>query len=763
MSTLVADLVGRLFRALVSPRNSKKLLVVSACIYFALALLIRGYGWHLRAAAVFATIAIVSALFIRSAGEQDWKSASHPGWTVAAANLVFALILVFSSLWARREGMPFVFTGRESFLTYLAAFNTRDFHTFLIQDIGMGPDPAAHPFFYLNHPNLPSRVLSLVAQWVGLNLEQQLLMAMSLSTVGLAIAFLGFRNYFSGGFALLFVGFYATGYAFFLSKAFDLLWSVNYFLLWTLLYFLFTDPTLQRTRTKVGLSALMLAICLSDWGFFLFVFALLIFWMAFHVRPFPWRTVLTTLLLPSAIGLLAYAATIIDAVGIHPFLKNLILNLYGRLGQVPANFPENAAFHRIPIDTAWLTDRNIAVLPRPAYVIRLRQLFEALWIEINATTGGLAPVFAILVSLTMVYLVARVMKNRIALAITIVIFLIGWFAALSPIFMLVPVGCILWSIVYFPGRPLQWDGSERAIVCVGAIFLGLLAAYAVAPSHIAQNALLSANPPTGLMEGILFAAVFGLLRKQASLVTSTVANKGRTTEEVPHRVASRVATQCVWIVCFSASWLGVAGLCVAGRLSPENADLIAVLTYTSSFALLGVAGVLYPRAVQRCVGNCLLHARFLSSATAAVFLALAAIAYAKTGHDYYRLNPPLRYPFATALQDPALHGHSFVTNNDDAAVWYFTKGWAYSLSGKLPDIPIEGGSRYFADWKNKEKYDHPEYYLCDHSRFAPKENRVRRPDGTLFGDCAEVAEYLRQRHGYRIVASVPDFAIVALR
>ena len=204
------------------------------------------------------TLAILYAGIVLSRPVITPLRSRHQPWEFLTAQMLFCLPLLFSVTWRDKGGFPFILTGRESFLTFLAAHDSRDFHSLVIEDIAVGSADAAHPFFYLNHPNLPSRLVSILAQAAGLDLAAQLLLAMCVSAVALLAAFIAFRHYVSSAFAFVLIAFLVTSYATFLPKAFDLLWGVNMALFWLIVYFL-----LHGFRASLAPPAEFPSLCLT--------------------------------------------------------------------------------------------------------------------------------------------------------------------------------------------------------------------------------------------------------------------------------------------------------------------------------------------------------------------------------------------------------------------------------------------------------------------------------------------------------------------
>jgi hypothetical protein len=135
----------------------------------------------------------------------------------------------------------------------------------------------------------------------------------------------------------------------------------------------------------------------------------------------------------------------------------------------------------------------------------------------------------------------------------------------------------------------------------------------------------------------------------------------------------------------------------------------------------------------------------------AVVILLAACAAASL--QAYIADPPNGPPYAVLLKQPQYQGASFLTSTYDGVVWSYTHGWTY-MADENPPRPDARYIRFrhFADWTNDSKYERPQYFLCDNTKFG-----WWKP----VGDCRDVAQAMAAR-GDSVIASYVPYALVKL-
>jgi hypothetical protein len=242
-----------------------------------------------------------------------------------------ALAVVTAALWVFGERTYFVKPLTESHNILLAAANVSDWLTFLVQDVAASPDQAAHPFWYIHHPNLPAKAISLVLGRLGLGLEGQVGIMLALNVGGLAVAAVAFSRISSAA-ALAAIVVAATSYWSFHYSAGDLCRGPLYLLLWPLLLALFGNESLKSRWQNVTIAVVCALSVLSDWGFALFVVTLSFCWASLGRGRPPWLWSFFVVALPSAAAFILYEAAVIAAVGWDFFLLDTYVTYFGRLG-----------------------------------------------------------------------------------------------------------------------------------------------------------------------------------------------------------------------------------------------------------------------------------------------------------------------------------------------------------------------------------------------------------------------------------------------
>lgn len=154
---------------------------------------------------------------------------------------------------------------------------------------------------------------------------------------------------------------------------------------------------------------------------------------------------------------------------------------------------------------------------------------------------------------------------------------------------------------------------------------------------------------------------------------------------------------------------------VFGRYSVSLAALMLLFAITAVAAW--AAGARDGSLADRL--SALLRARIQGARALAALVLLAAgagqLAWFVTS---VRHSPPGPVPYASLLERPEYRGKSFLASSYEAIAWHATRGWTYMSPTNPPRLdPIDARFRHFADWADA-KYDRPDYYLCDATRFS---------------------------------------------
>jgi hypothetical protein len=258
-------------------------------------------------------------------------ASKRDAYILATRFVLCALAVVSAALWVLGERTYFVKPLTESHNILLAAANVSDWLTFLVQDVAASSEQAGHPFWYIHHPNLPAKAISLALGKLGLGLEGQVGIMLALNVGGLAVAAVAFSRISSAA-ALAAIMVAATSYWSFHYSAGDLCRGPLYLLLWPLLLALFGNESLESRWRNVTIAAVCALSVLSDWGFALFVVVLSFCWASMGRGRPPWRWSFLVVALPSAAAFVLYEAAVIAAVGWDFFLLDTYVTYFGRLG-----------------------------------------------------------------------------------------------------------------------------------------------------------------------------------------------------------------------------------------------------------------------------------------------------------------------------------------------------------------------------------------------------------------------------------------------
>ena len=244
---------------------------------------------------------------------------------------LIVLAIIVAALWMLGDRTYFVKSLTESHNIILTAANVHDLLTFVVQDVAASPDPAAHPFWYIHHPNLLAKTISLALSQFGLGLEGQVGVMLALNVAGLAVAVAAFSR-FSRVSALSALLIAVTSYGSFHYSAGDLCRGPLNLMLWPFLYALLSNKTLLDRGKNVTLGSVSALSILSDWGFALFILTLAFCWGTLGRGRPPWRWYLLVVALPAVAAFAIYEAAVISAVGWDFFLFDAEVTYLGRLG-----------------------------------------------------------------------------------------------------------------------------------------------------------------------------------------------------------------------------------------------------------------------------------------------------------------------------------------------------------------------------------------------------------------------------------------------
>ncbi len=734
---------------------------------------------------------------------------------------------VFAVLWLAGDGTYFTKAITESHNIILAAANVHDPLTLLVQDVAAAPDPGAHPYWYIHHPNLFAKILSLALGGIGLGLSGQVAALLALNLAGLVVAAAAFRR-FSSAAALGAIVVAATSYGTFHFSAGDLCRAPLYLLLWPILYALVANPTLTDRRLNLILAASSALSILSDWGLGVFVVAFAFCYGALGRDRVPWRWFLLTVLLPAAAAFLVYELAVIRAVGLDFFLTDVKVTYLGRLGVGDFLDYERLISH--------FHDHHVIIWPAQGRgTDTILELIASMAAMPLLNTG---PAWILLLPVTIAATVSTLAHLRLGarawslMAALIALNIVG----LLPLPVLALV--LAFISVRLVRAPMHTP-VRRLCGLVTAVVLGLLSVGVVFPAFTMGFTIAGGRPPLPLLEMSAAALLVELVA--SGLLVRALPLPARGAAPWPF-VSGRLATAWVIVAVLTATLYVVAlskgpffgipkhlaialALVLAGgfviaigelrapstsgpatgwdRLAQWRIPIFLLMAtaalaahtsatptilarYSSSYALLlaaiaaltlfSIAAALTPALSARLSAmlSDLISGLWKGPAARqspqwrAVATVIAVLAIGQVA--WFALSalshPPQPIPYARALEAPQFRGKSFLTTSYEAIAWSATGGWAYMTPANPPPPGrISTRFRHFADWQNEAKYAHPDFYLCDNTRFAyvrpgtSVENAPLQKMSCRACTCRDVAAALAAR-GHEIVVDGDDYAIV---
>jgi hypothetical protein len=742
--------------------------------------------------------------------------ANYALWT----NGALAALAVFSAaLWISADHTYFVKSITESHNIILVATNVRDVVTFLVQDVAASPAPGAHPYWYIHHPNLLAKTLSMVMGAVGLGLGGQVGVILALNIAALLIVVAAFRR-FSDAAALAAIILAATSYGSFHFNAGDLCRGPLYLLLWPLLYALIANPTLASRPLNIVIGGVSALGMLSDWGFGLFVVAFAFCWAAVGRGCVPWRWFIRVVFMPAAIALIVYELAVISAVGLDFFLVDAKVTYLGRLGV--GDFVDYQSlisrFH----------DHNVVILPtQGAGANSILQLIAAVVIMPLMNTGPawvlLLPVVICATAWTFMQL-GFGWRAWFGIATALILNIAG----LLPLPLLSIIALVMaWRL---PRVPTAAPAQQLAAL-VACIVMGLVASGLIFPAFTANFTIGVGRPPLPLLEmsaaaliaqiavsgllgasdfrsrsdvrmfgGIiaatLAAAVFAVINSygpvfgmpRALVIGAMLLMAGAPVAATVGRLANYPSAP--WWLRWVARWQ-IAALLTATAFalalhSSANPVILGhyslayfIILALAAFAAAVAAGIALVPAIHRAASDAIKNVWSAATSTAfagyspgcrqtvPVISLLAAMQLGWLGVSVIA-QPPKPIPYAAVLEDPQFRGKSFLASTYEGMVWYSTQGWAYMTpANPPPEGPLSTRFRHFADWRNA-KYGRPDFYLCDNTRYSyvppgtAMENAAMGKMACIQCTCRDVAAELATR-GHETVVDRADFSVTRFR
>lgn len=655
-------------------KNPGRLHLWIVAVALATVAVVLGTAHLLHIAAVGGTLVAVAIYLARD---------PQPAGGADARLLPFLAIAVFliasTAIWAKSGRTLVTRDVGESFAIYLLGNNARDFLTTIVADHAANPDPAAHPFFYIHQPNIPARLLSTIAQFLRIDLGDQIFCNLLLTGFGLALAYKALRDEISPWFALLVVAFLAVNSTIFYEASGDLARGIHYFLFFASLRSLSLNPGLANRGHNFMLAALVVAAALSDFAWFIFHSAFVIAWVIYRSGGIHWRRLAGFVVLPASAAYAFYFACVIAAVGWSFFLFDVAFTYLGRAGQFTGDL-----YKRFTGDLTGLQvmevyrEHNVVLWARAWQPWGLGDVFDAWRSSLVFSLDGLAIPVIVIAAVTLLHFFARARWAFLGALAAVAAGVLSWFKLVMPVVLLVPLFAFIWASTRRPAARRLPAALGAASAFGAAIAVSVLAACALFPEYAINFLLLGKRPPAPLLEAAVFA------------------------------------------------WFGLTVLLAAQALFARRAAALAIFGIPALIPL--------------------------------------AVAVAQDVRAY-RKAPPSAPPYTALLSQEAFRGASFLSTHFYGMPWYYTRGWTnMSESGNPPkSVGYNVNLLHMADWKNREKYSKPQYFLCDMSQYGGSHTNLDPAKCHTPGkcDCGDVADFLVAK-GHRIVHSEPVFSILSL-
>jgi len=656
-------------------RSSNRLPLWVAAAALAAGAVALGTGRPLHIAALAAALLTVTVYLAR-----ETEPRGKGGWRLLPLLAIAVYLVAVISIWAKSGRTLVTREVGESYGIYLLASNARDFLTTVVADFAPSPDPSAHPFFYTHHPNMPARLLSALAQALGIDMGDQIFCYLLMTGLGLAFAYKALRDEISPAFALFMIAFLSVSSTVFYESSGDLARGIHYFFFFASLRSLSLNAGLVDRRQNLILAALVAAAALSDFAYFIFYSAFVIAWVTYRSGRILWRRLGLFVVLPATAAYVFYFASVVTAIGWPFFLFDLAFTYLGRAGQFTGDLYKHfTGDFTGPQVMEIYREHNVVLFARAWQPWGLGDAFDA-WRKILVLSlDGLAvPVIAV-TAVTLLHFFARARSALWGALAAVVAGVVSWHKLVMPAILLVPLFAFIWACTRRPAERRLPAALAAASAFTVAICVSVLAAAALFPETTINFLLLGRRPPAPLLEAAAFA------------------------------------------------WFGFAVLLAAQALFSRR---------TLRFAITGTA--------------------------VAIPLAIAVVQDVTA----YRKAPPGAPPYAEMLSQESFRGASFLSTGFYAVPWYYTRGWTnMSESGNPPNsLGYNVNLLHMADWKNREKYGRPQYFLCDMSQYGSSHSNFADPAKCRIPgkcDCRDVSALLAMK-GHQIVHSEAVFAILKL-
>lgn len=615
-----------------------------------------------------------------------------------------ALIALSTYHWVAANGFIFTRDFGESFSVYLAAFNVRDFTTFMLQDLSTDPDPGGHPFLYTHQPSFVARLSSLVLQRLGFGIPANMAVNFVIATLFLWSMARALGRQLPWTVVLGGTFFAVSSYSLFHENIVDLSRAPGYFALFGGVAIVANDAELRRWTSKLGLAAAVAVAAATDFVVCLFVVytvTAIQLWLSKGIR---WRRLVLWIIAPCLLFYAAYFATAARSVGLDFFVTDMLFSYFGRAGQsIPHEILSSlgltvARYDDIDSMRRLYQEANVVLWTRSPQTFHVKTLLEAVtssWLQQGGSFVAVGMALAAVTSLLLT--LAGTPRSRLVIAGGGALLVICWVSWKFPLLFLLAIPAAFMLILPNAAVPrpilgiLGWNydsrrRAENAVVFTATAAMGLLAVASVFPEYGIRFII---SERRGVPGPFLEMLSFGLFLYVIVLVIRSAYRW------------ERVAVAMRWAI-----------------------------------ATFGI-----------------------------MLMALVIGTVVKVNADVFRRSRPTPPPYLEMLSRPEYAYEPFVTTSFYGQTWYFTRGWTYMVPNP-PEEPFVDywKLRHMRDWRNVGKYGRPHYFLCDNTRLKGYAVALPSPDscpGRLC-NCVDVASYMRDR-GYVPIIIRPDFAIIDVR
>jgi hypothetical protein len=659
----------------------------------------------------------------------------------AVVALTLVTMSLFTYLWNNAGGFFSMVDIGESHSIYATAWNIHDWVSLILQDVATGPDPDAHPYWYIHHPNFFSRMFAFTGILLGANLETLVLLTLGCSALSLVLIYHGMSRQFSPVVGVASACFVAVSYGVFYKTAGDLLRAFHPIMFWGTVYLLASNPGFSSRRGNILLALLSIVVATGDWAFFVFWVTFVTLWTLYRDGDRVLVLLLRYVYAPVAASLFFYFLVVIYAVGWDFFVIDILVTYFGKVGtSLIAIFNPRDWSYGSFLQT--YREHNVVLWDMATHSMTVRQLLNAYRTSMDLGSNWLTLIFVATYLAAVMFVVLRL---RAAWWVKLIIVLLPLGARIGALpDIAYGIGAFTLALHLPTLRVSEQTGDSRTgtvwlnvlldlTAWLTALLLSLYALGTIFPNY--ANWLFGAPMPPALFAE---AGGFGLL--------------------------------CLVLVHFSAVFRGA--LDPRPARSDRRTLLMARslwLSWRFSFFLRTVSALIIKplkRVAQHHERSRVL--RSLGALAVGFTIAGALGLQVAASYERYRQFPPSGPPYHAFLSQERFRGKSVLATTYDAVAWYSTKGWAYISASNPPKFDSSlRRFRHFADWNNDPKYLRPDLVLCDNSRyhawarpaFPGREQNCLTPGKC---DCRDVAAVFLEQ-GHRPLISNSEFSIIEMR